>query len=213
MALYRAIHSGRFSVETLFTAVKSDGQKISMYEIGVDLLRRQAEAIGIPLTVFSFDTQWSQEEYAAAMAEQMGQLKEKGMTTALFGDLYLEPLRKSREQQCGKAGIKAEFPLWNMGKEEALAELIRLGFKAVVTCVDSRVLSDEWVGRIIDQEFITAFPATADVCGENGEYHSFVFDGPIFRHPVDFRVMGKYDREYPDEDTKAAHRYEYLALE
>jgi uncharacterized protein (TIGR00290 family) len=213
LALYRAVHSGRFSVETLFSAVNSDGEKISMHETGVDLLTKQAEAIGLPLTLFRFDPQWSREEYAAAMAAQIDKLKERGITAALFGDLYLEPLRKSREQQCEKAGIQAEFPLWNMGKDEVLAELLRLGFKAVVTCVDNQVLSDEWVGKIIDEEFIRALPADVDICGENGEYHSFVFDGPIFHYPVEFHIKGKYYREYPDGDARAAHRYWYLALE
>lgn len=213
LALYRAMQSERLSVEELFSVVSSGREKLSMHEVGVDLLKRQAEAIGIPLTVFRFDERWTGEAYRSAMAVEMGKYRERGITTALFGDLYLEQLRADRERKCRGSGMRAEFPLWGIPQREIMRELIALGFKAIVTCVDNAKLPDGYAGRIIDEDFIRALPADVDICGENGEYHSFVFDGPIFRRPVRFEIRRKYHRDYPEPDSEAAHRYCYIELE
>ena len=213
LALYYAIRSERYSIETLFSAVTSDCEKVSMHEVGVDLLKRQAEAIGIPLTIFSFDPLWTKTEYENAMSEQVREWKEQGFHTALFGDIYLERQRKNRTHQCEKAGITAEFPLWNIPTEEVIRAFIQLGFKAIVTCVDNAVLSESWLGKMIDEDFLGALPANADICGENGEYHSFVFDGPIFHRPAVFGIKRKFCRDYPDLITGEPHRYWYLELE
>lgn len=212
LALYRALHSGRYSVEALLSVVKADCGRIAMHEIGVDLLERQARAIGIPLTIVRFDPNAS-ESCGTAMREQMKRFASQHITTALFGDLYLEQLRKSREQKCAEAGMRAGFPLWGIPQEEIMHEFLRLGFKAVVTCVDGSVLPDKWVGRGIDEAFLQAYPPGADLCGENGEYHSFVYDGPIFEHPVAFVQKGKYYMDFLDADTGRSHRYWYLKLE
>lgn len=212
LALYHAVRSGEFSVEALFSVVKAGSGRVSMHETGVGLLERQAEAVGIPLVLLSFDPEGPAEDYRAAMAEQAGRFRAQGLTTALFGDLYLEELRKSREEKCGKMGIKAAFPLWHMPQKEMMAQFIGLGFRAVVTCVDGRVLTEDFLGRVIDEDFLRGLPAGADPRGENGEYHSFVFDGPIFSHPVGFQAKKRYYRDYPDGNG-GSHRYWYLELE
>ena len=211
LALYRAMKSRRLAIQTLFTAVPAGGS-VAMHEVGIDLLKRQAEAIGLPLTLFSFDPAWTPEEYSKAMGEQAERFKKQGISTALFGDLYLENLRRSRERACARAGLRAEFPLWNAAPQELMEEFLRLGFRAVVTCVDGSVLDEGFVGRVIDEAFLKELPHGADICGENGEYHSFVFDGPIFHRPVPVEVAGTYYRDYPAPVSAGAKRYWYAEL-
>ena len=211
LALYRALHSDRFSVETLLSVVKADCGRIAMHEVGVDLLGRQAQSIGIPLSIVRFNPD-APESYGTAMRDQMKRFASQNITTALFGDLYFEQLRKSREQKCAEAGMRAEFPLWGIRQEKLMREFLRLGFKAVVTCVDGSVLPDKWVGREIDEAFLHAFPPGANLCGENGEYHSFVYDGPIFQRPVAFALKEKYYMDFLDSDTGRSRRYWYLKL-
>lgn len=212
LALYHTIRSNEVSVQALFSVFKADCGRIAMHETGTALMERQAEAIGIPLVPLYCDTRWTQAEYAAALTERLERFKARGIRTALFGDLYFEELRNSREEACGKSGFKAGFPLWGTPKEEIMSEFLRLGFKAVVTCADASTVPVKWLGRVIDEEFVKSLPAGMDICGENGEYHSFVFDGPIFSHPVPFQIKGKYDRAYPSggDETRT---YWYLQLE
>jgi len=210
LALYIALQEKR-RVGTLFSVVHGDSGRIAMHEISEALLNRQAEAIGMPLTVFHYDPLWSREAYAHAMRQQIEYLKEKKMTTALFGDLNLEPLRRSREENCRRSGIAAEFPLWNWPADKIMKTFIGLGFQAVVTSIDHRVLPDSFLGRVIDENFLADLPTQADICGENGEYHSFVYDGPIFQKPVSFSIKSRFSREYPEEN--GMHRYCYLELE
>lgn len=154
-----------------------------------------------------------EEEFRSAMNRQMERFKDQNIAAALFGDLYLEELRKRREDNCRLQGIRAEFPLWGMDTRELLYEFIKQGFKSIVTCVDGSMLDETFVGRIIDESFIHDLPPNADICGENGEYHSFVFDGPIFSKPVDFEIGRKYYRDYPkDDDISKQNRYWYLEL-
>lgn len=212
MALYYAIKAGKYDVQSLFTIIKKAEGRIAMHEIGMELLQKQADAIGIPLSVLEYDLTAPEEEYKSAMKEQMEIFKSKNIKTALFGDLYLEELRRCREQNCRTQCIRADFPLWNLDTKELLSEFINLGFKSIVTCVDGSVLDESFVGRIIDESFIRDLPENADICGENGEYHSFVFDGPIFRKPVEFEIVRKYHRDYPNENGEKQSRYWYLEL-
>ena len=209
LALYRAMRSGRYSVEALFSAVRTDGA-VAMHEVGAGLLERQAEAIGIPLVTFPFRPEWTREEYGDALRKRMEAFKAAGIRTALFGDIYLETLRRARDTKCARMGLWTDYPLWGMSPAGVMEEFIRLGFKAVVTCVDGAVLPADMVGRTLDRAFLADLPPQADVCGERGEYHTFVYDGPLFRHPVDFTVNGRYSRTYGMGD--AAHEYCYLAL-
>lgn len=212
LALYRAVTSGLYDVRALFSVVKTD-RRLAMHEVGEALLRRQADAIGIPFHPFHIDTSWTDAEYAACMSKAVGRFKAQGIATALFGDLYLDGLRRRREANCRRDGIRAEFPLWHVEPMDAVNEFIRLGFKAVITCVDCSVLDESFVGRTINEGFISDLPAGVDVCGERGEYHSFVYDGPIFCRPVDFKVKGKYSREFEGNAAGGVAKYCYLDLE
>ena len=212
LALYKAKASELYDVRALFSVVKKDG-RLAMHEVGEALLRRQVAAIGLPFCPLYIDTSWTDVEYAANMSKAIGRFRKQGVATALFGDIYLDGLRRRREVSCGMNGVRAAFPLWNVAPQDAVGEFISLGFKAVVTCVDCSVLDESFVGRTIDNSFISDLPMGVDICGERGEYHSFVYDGPIFRHPVDFKVKGRYCREYAGCGTGGAAKYCYLDLE
>lgn len=213
LALYTAMISGEYDVMALFSVVKAVDKRLAMHEVGEGLLRRQAAALGLPFRPFYIDTTWTDEEYEANMAIEANSFKAQGIGTALFGDLYLDGLRRVREAKCRVNGIKAVFPLWGVSTDKVMSDFITLGFKAVVTCVDSSVLDESFVGRVIDWDFIADYPAGADICGENGEYHSFVFDGPVFKCPVAFSTNGTYIREYVNDGGSSISRYCYLNLE
>ncbi len=212
LALYKAINSGKYDICSLFTVVLKKEQMIAMHEIDLSLLKRQAEAIQLPLTVLENDWTAPTEKYQKTMAEQMAAFQAEGIRTALYGDIWLENIRKQRENNCLISGIKADFPLWGSNPKDLIQEFVDLGFKSMITCVDGSVLDASYLGRIIDEDFIHDFPEHADICGENGEYHSFVFDGPIFKEPVDFTVAGRHFEDYPGSDGCSPVRYWYLEL-
>lgn len=212
LALYKTIQSGTYDVQTLFTVMKKENSKIAMHEIGIELLKQQADSIGIPLTVLEFDLTAPLDDYQKLMEIHLEKFKKQEFDIALFGDLYLENLRNQRIINCRRQGIQAEFPLWNSNPEEMMQEFISLGFKSIVTCVDGSVLDESFVGRVIDESFLNDLPACVDICGENGEYHSFVFDGPIFKKPIEFEVVRRYHKDYPAEENTMLNRYWYLEL-
>jgi uncharacterized protein (TIGR00290 family) len=160
------------------------------------LLEQQAASIGLPLHTVALPEMPSMEAYEVLMEQSIGQLKQAGFTTAVFGDLFLEDLRAYRESQLQRMGVSCLFPLWKTDSHALLRQFIALGFKAIVVCVNSQYLDQSFCGRLIDAAFIRSLPAGVDVCGENGEYHSFVFDGPIFSQPVLFEKGEVVYREY-----------------
>jgi uncharacterized protein (TIGR00290 family) len=117
------------------------------------------------------------------------------VSSIIFGDIFLEDIRKYREERLAEVGLNAVFPLWQRDTSRLAREFIELGFKAITTCVDSRILDESFVGRLVDERFLASLPPGVDPCGENGEFHSFVYDGPIFDRPVRFETGEKVLRE------------------
>ncbi|MGY0037527.1 Dph6-related ATP pyrophosphatase [Pedobacter sp. NJ-S-72] len=138
-----------------------------------------------------------------ADGERSSRLHRQGFTHAAFGDIFLEDLRKYREEQLSALHIKSVFPLWKRDTKELLTEFIDLGFKSILVCIKADLLDPEFAGRIIDSDFIKDLPPNVDICGENGEFHTFCFDGPIFKNPILFEVGERVYREYqsPKTDT------------
>ena len=128
------------------------------------------------------------QEYEQLMDQAMLRFKAKGITSVAFGDIFLLHLRKYREEKLARRGMKAVFPIWHRDTGELVRAFIALGFKAVLACVDGDKLGETFAGRFLDQSFLDDLPAGVDPCGENGEYHSFVYDGPLFQEPVPVRV-------------------------
>jgi uncharacterized protein (TIGR00290 family) len=195
MALYEIQKSGGYEIAALLTTVTQGYDRISMHGVRRVLLQQQVEALGLPLHEVFISTKATNEEYESKMKDALTLYQERGVETVVFGDIFLEDIRAYRERNLAKVGMKGLFPVWRRDTNELVRTFIKLGFKAIVVCVDTKVLDSSFAGRMIDEEFLRALPAEVDPCGENGEFHSFVFDGPIFTWPVRFTVGDVVQRD------------------
>ena len=187
LALYELRKTQRYGIAALLTTVTEDYDRISMHGVRRALLEQQALSLNIPLDIAYITKDSSNEEFEARMKEKLLQYKSRGISSVVFGDIFLEDLRKYREDNLAQVGMQALFPIWKWDTDELAHTFIALGFKAVITCVDSRSLDKKFVGRAFDKRFLSALPPSIDPCGENGEFHSFVYAGPIFSESIRFR--------------------------
>lgn len=186
LCLHKVLTSGEYQVSHLITTLNKEKGRISMHGVREELLDLQAERLGLPLHKIQLPDRVSMKEYDRIMSEALDSFGRK-VTHSVFGDIFLEDLRKYREQRLTKAGIEALFPLWKQSTDNLAQEFINSGFKAVVVCTDGRKLDRSFVGREYNRQFLKDLPPDIDPCGENGEFHTFVYDGPIFRKPVLFK--------------------------
>lgn len=204
-ALYLVQQGNEYSVEKLVTSVNSETSRISMHGLRQKLLLQQIESIGIPLHTISLPGNVSMSVYNEVMQKETQKLLAEGFTHSIFGDIFLEDLREYREQQLEKAGLKAVFPLWQKNTSQLMEEFLEAGFRAITVSVNSKVLDKSFCGRIIDDKFLTDLPSGVDPAGENGEFHTFVFDGPLFKNPISFRrgeiVEKVYKTSKKEEDN------------
>lgn len=189
MALYELRKGGGYEVVSLLTTIAEGYQRVSHHGVRVELLERQAAAVRVPLHKLCLPGErCTNEEYEALMMETMLELKNAGVLTVAFGDIFLQDLRAYRERNLAKVGMTAIFPIWRRRTPELAQTFIQLGFKAYLACVASKKLNKAFAGRPIDSTLLRDLPVDVDPCGENGEFHSFVYDGPIFDRPVPIRV-------------------------
>ncbi len=188
LALTQVLQEGRYDVVSLLTTVHRSTRQSSMHHIPQSLLKRQAESIGIPLFEVELPPEGSMISYREAMDTAARHFLEQGITHFLFGDIFLHEVRSCREKQLSPLGIHVVEPLWGRPSEEVMEEFLASGLQTVVVTVTEGALGREFVGRKIDREFVRTLPAQVDVCGENGEYHTFCYDGDIFRFPVEFSL-------------------------
>ncbi len=196
LALYYTMHDKSYSIEKLLTNVNSQYRRISMHGVREELLEQQAAAIGIPLQKLVLPDQPSMLVYEEHMMQTMQQLQQEGFTHSIFGDIFLEDLKVYRETQLSKVNMTTVFPIWKRDTTELMHEFLDLGFKTIVVCVKAELLDESFAGRIIDKDFLKDLPKNIDPCGENGEFHTFVFDGPMFKSSVTFQTGEKVFREY-----------------
>ena len=187
ISLYVLQKLHNYEIVALLTSVTEDYDRISMHGVRRVLLEQQAQSLALPLEILYITKNSSNEEYEAKLKDKLQQYKNHGVSSVVFGDIFLEDLRKYRENNLAQIGMKGIFPIWKRDTTELAHAFIDLDFKAVITCVDSNVLDGKFVGRYFDNEFLSELPAKVDPCGENGEFHSFVYDGPIFRERIRFR--------------------------
>jgi uncharacterized protein (TIGR00290 family) len=173
-------------VVALVTTVTEDDERIAAHGVRRALLERQTEALGYPLKVVPVSHDCPNEEYEAKMRAVLQAYHAVGVTAVVCGDLFLEDVRRYREERLFSAAMKGIFPLWGRGTRELAHEFLTLGFKAVLCSVDTAALHSSFAGRYYDGKLLEDLPAAVDPCGENGEFHSFVFDGPTFTDPVRF---------------------------
>ena len=207
LALYKILQQKEYQIEKLITNVNQDFQRVSMHGLHESLLDAQAKSIGIPLEKIQFPADVTMDLYNQKMLKKTSELKQQGFNYAVFGDIFLEDLRKYRDTKLQEVGITGVYPLWKKETKELLREFLALGFKTITVCVNAKKLGKEFVGRIIDEDFINDLPNDVDVCGENGEFHTFCFDGPIFSKPIEFEIGEKILKSYTlkDDDSENCH--------
>jgi len=206
LALWKARAEG-FDVQTLLGMMNESGDRSRSHGIPKALLQKQGAALGARV-VFG-EASWA--DYERHFIDILRGLREEGHEAGVFGDIDLAAHREWEESVCAAAGLRAHLPLWQRDRASLAREVTALGFRAVVVCVDSRYLDDSFAGREYDEAFLSSLPAGVDACGENGEFHTFVFDGPGFSAPVGFRVLGTEPYVAPAE--RGGTRYCFARLE
>jgi len=201
LALHRMLQEAQYEIDCLLTSINSDRDRISMHDVRRELLEAQAASIGIPLLTIELPEMPATQLYEQAMQRKVSALKDRGCTHAIFGDIFLEDLKRYREEKLKE--MVCIFPLWKIPSHLLMQEFIKKGFKAIVVCVNTRWLDKSFCGRLLDESFLQDLPAGVDPCGENGEYHSFVFDGPVFSQPVLFEKGETSYKEYKGPDGPA----------
>ncbi len=184
MALAELLRAGECEIAALLTTVTEDYDRISMHGVRRTLLEAQASALGLPLHIVKIPAGCTNEIYEARMRRAMEHFYAQGIRRVAFGDLFLADIREYRERNLARVGMEAIFPLWLRDTTELARGFIADGFRAVLVCVDPRKLDASFAGREYDASLLADLPAGVDPCGENGEFHSFVYAGPIFSEPV-----------------------------
>ena len=195
-ALYKLQSFDDIKIEKLVTTLNSEVNRVSMHGVRKELLLLQAKSIGLPIDIIALEGTVSMETYNLKMRIAVSKLLKEGFTHSVFGDIFLEDLKEYRENQLAGVGLKAIFPLWKKDTHQLINDFIASGFKAITVCVNSKVLDRSFCGRILDKKFIADLPPGVDPCGENGEFHTFVFDGPIFKNPIEFEIGEMVQRSY-----------------
>ncbi|MCW4006521.1 MAG: diphthine--ammonia ligase [Candidatus Bathyarchaeota archaeon] len=195
MALYEVLKDSGIRVLALLGTFRQDDDRINIHGVRRVLVEQQAKALGLPLEKMLVRKGASDREYEKELLGILQKYKAQSVDKVLFGDIFLEDIRRFREESLHKVGMQGVFPLWKKDTGELARAFIEAGFKAVVTAVDSNVLGEEFVGKDFDEEFLEALPFGVDPCGENGEFHSFVYDGPIFKKAVEFTLAERVLRD------------------
>src|SRR5216683_1014203 len=195
LALYEIQKSTDYRVAALLTTVTRDYDRISMHGVRRVLLERQAACLGVPLHQVLITKDASNQEYETKLIEAVSAYRDQGIDSIVFGDLFLQDIKTYRDQCLARHDLRGIYPVWMRDTTEFIREFIELGFKAVLTCVDAKALDQSFAGRMIDHDFLASLPANVDPCGENGEFHTFVYEGPNFAQPVEFSVGETVSRD------------------
>lgn len=210
LALHYVLRNPNFRVKYLLTTVNQAYHRVSMHGVRENLLIQQASSLGIPLHQVKLPESPDMATYELEMNKHLMLLKNEGITHSIFGDLFLADLKNYRETKLAEIGIKAEFPLWNRNTTEVLQEFIALGYKTIVVCAQQGL--EAFCGRVIDEHFMEDLPKGIDPCGENGEFHTFVFDGPLFKKPIEFSLGEKIFKTFPSPKETVPIGYWYIDL-
>jgi uncharacterized protein (TIGR00290 family) len=178
---------GEVEVVGLLTTVNQAYERVAMHAVRLSLLQAQAEAVGLPLWQVPIPSPCSNQEYEAAMGKAIQRALDAGITAMAFGDLFLEDVRRYRETQLAGTGLTPIFPIWGLPTDALARDMVAAGLRARLTCVDPKQLPASFAGRDFDAALLADFPPEVDPCGERGEFHTFAYDGPMFRRPVPVR--------------------------
>jgi uncharacterized protein (TIGR00290 family) len=204
-SLHRLRQQPQWKIAGLLTTINEAFDRVAMHAVRRELVERQAQAAGVPLWSVPLPWPCSNAEYESRMADVCRRAVAEGFTAIAFGDLFLRDIREYRERQLQGTGLEPVFPLWNLPTAELAREMMMAGLRAKLTCVDPRVLARDFAGRDFDAQLLADLPATVDPCGENGEFHTFVYDGPMFRSALDIEVGEVVERDgFVFADLKAS---------
>lgn len=216
-ALYKVQLEKKYDVSRLVTTVNENIGRVSMHGIRKEVLFRQVEALGLESDVIYLDENINMADYEFQIKRYWQSPENAEVESSIFGDILLEDLKVHRENQLATVGVKAVFPLWNIKTSVLINEMIEAGFKAMVICVNERYLDKSFIGRTIDKQFVADLPSNVDPCGEHGEFHTFVYDGPNFKHPVSFElgevVHKNYEVSVKTTDGVEVEKYGYWFLD
>jgi uncharacterized protein (TIGR00290 family) len=196
LALFKIIQSSEYDVVGLHTVINEETRRVGMHGVREELIAKQAESIGLPLTKLYLESSESHSAYERLMKKFYQHCVERDICGVVFGDIFLEDLRKFREELLQRFGLKGIFPLWKLDTNRLMNEFLSAGFKTLLCAADAKHFSSAQTGKTLDEDFIRSLPINVDVCGENGEFHTFVYDGPIFKEPVPFEYGGVVKKSY-----------------
>lgn len=204
-ALYQILKEGKYNVKYLLTNIFNPNKRVSMHGIHESLIEKQAESIGIPLIKLYIEEK-THDEYEQKMKSLLEGLKKEGINMVAFGDIFLEDLKEYRESKLAEVGMSAIFPLWKKDTRKLASQFIDEGFKTHICSIDTSKIPENLIGIDFSQSFINQLPQEIDPCGENGEFHSFCYDGPIYNTPILFKQNGIASKTY----THNNQDYHYL---
>lgn len=210
LALHKVLKEQEYEVVSLLTTVNRDSRRSTMHAIPEPLLKKQADSLGIPLYTVGLTPQGNMEDYDDAMQKAVSYFKEQGVTHFIFGDIFLHDVKSYREKQLNPYGITVVEPLWNKGSQEIMNEFLASGLKTIIVTTMAEILDCSFIGRHIDENFVSDLPPDMDICGENGEYHTFCYDGDIFNYPVPYLLGEAEKRSYSFKlDDGSVKEYSY----
>ena len=195
LALQRLLHQNEFQITALLTTVTETYNRISMHGVRRQLLAKQAQSLNLPLHEAPIPPQCINPIYESRMEQALRHYQAQGVQKVAFGDIFLEDLRLYREKNLARIGMTALFPLWKRDTRELVQEFQANKFRAIAVCVNPKAIDPTFAGRELDDSFFRDLPPHADPCGENGEFHTFVFDGPIFQSPIPVRTGEVVNRD------------------
>jgi len=194
-ALHRLRAVSDVEVVGLMTTVNQVHQRVAIHAVRLELLQRQAEALGLPLQVIDLPSPCTNSQYEETMEKFVDESKRRGIECMAFGDLFLADIKEYREKKLAGTGITPLFPLWQAPTNRLAKEMIAAGLRAVITCVDPQQLPLSFAGREFNEQFLADLPKHVDPCGERGEFHTFAFDGPMFEKPVRVEIGTILERD------------------
>lgn len=172
----------------LFCTVNKEFNRVAMHAVRVELLQQQAKGVDLPLHIIQIPHPCSNGEYGDAMTSFIDEAEKENIKCFAFGDLFLEDVRRYREDHLKGTGITPIFPIWGIPTKKLSRKMVNSGLKAMITCIDPKYLTIEFIGREYNESFLDDIPVGVDPCGENGEFHSFAFDGPMFQNPIEISL-------------------------
>lgn len=216
LALSKVLYEGKYEIVSLLTTVNSESERSSMHAIPVSLLEKQAKSIGIPLYKVLLDPKGEMKGYEGAMTKAVNHFLSQDVTHFIFGDIFLHDVKTYREKQLNPYGITVVEPLWGKSSEKIMSEFLASGLKTIIVTTMAEILDDSFIGRLIDNNLIASLPKDVDICGENGEYHTFCYDGDMFQYPVPYSLGEPLKMTFPvklEDGTEKDYSYWFANLQ